>query len=84
MQDKTCGGLVLLGAIASFAYFIVWVFFTPFMQVDDVGAVQSWFPPRAWATTGCVSSLVGAIVVYGVTVGSLLVQSRLPRIERCR
>ena len=49
-----------------------------------MGAVKNWFPPRAWATTGFISALVGAIVVYGVSVGMLLMQDRLPRIERCR
>ena len=84
MQDKTSGGLLLLSAIASFAYFIVWVFFTPFMPVDDKGVVKNWFPPRVWATTGFISTLVAAMVVYGIAVGSLLVRDRLPRIERCR
>ena len=84
MHDKTCGGLVLLAAIGSFAYFILWVFFTPVLEVENMGAVKNWFPPRAWATTGFISALVGAIVVYGVSVGMLLMQDRLPRIERCR
>ena len=83
MQDKTCGGLLLLGSIAAFAYFVIWVFFTPFMHID-IGSVNVWFPPRSWATTGLISAIVAGAVIYGVTVGTLLIRDHIPRIERCR
>ena len=73
---------MLLAAIGSFAYFILWVFFTPFLELAWRG--QELVPPASVGHTGFISALVGAIVVYGVSVGMLLMQDRLPRIERCR
>ncbi len=85
MEDKKLGGLLLALSVLGFAYFSVWLVFTPFLEAD-VPAARDWFPPRAWATTGAVSLFAGGGVLLGCSLGLILMAKDDPdqRVERCR
>ncbi|KAH9076802.1 dolichyl-phosphate mannosyltransferase polypeptide 2, regulatory subunit [Aphanomyces euteiches] len=78
-SDQSSGAILLAVSVASYIYYALWVFVTPFVDKDH--AVQSFFPERYYAMAIPSVLLVVFLTVCSTFIGLVMIRSKPPKTQ---